>query len=321
VLWIYASEQHSFKVGEAVRPLGAMVQDRQSCVVVDETKQAPMFPVTIDIKGVDRAPKTHWAMEVMEERFMSAGLVASMFGSAVEATVAESRDATWFLHSKVKFAGYGAIELDDYGIAIGGMPEAGDFASSRVVRAVGEMLNNPWNNVKLEGIESTLSVQFTRDVYRLRGVEALDPVVDAGQKARFVVHLVPFTGPPITRTVDLLIPADLAGRDVEVEILPGFEVPIDSAAPENTSQLFVNLSRSSVTPKSVVVQVRTPQVGVAFHGHVAERLPDFAFDAFRPVTTDIAPEPLPSYARSVTSLDKYVQGRDKVKIKVRSVVR
>jgi hypothetical protein len=321
VLWIYASEQHSFKVGEAVRPLGAMTGDRQSCVVVDETKVAPMFPVTIDIKGVPQAPKTHWAMEVLEERFMSAGLVASMLGSAVEATVAESRDATWFLHSKVKFAGYGAVELDDYGIAVGGMPEAGDFASSHVVRAVGEMLNNPWNNVKVEGVESTLSVQFTRDVYRLRGVDVLDPVVDAGQKARIVVHLVPFTGPEISRTVELLIPAELAGKDVEIEILPGYEVPIDTAAPENTAQLFANLSRSSATPKSVVVQLRATQLGVAFKGHVAERLPDFAFDALRPVTTDVAPEALPSFVRATTAIDKYMQGRDKVKIKVRSVVR
>lgn len=321
VLWIYASEQHSFKVGEAVRPLGAMVQDRQSCVVVDETKVAPMFPVVIDVKGVPQAPKTHWSMEVLEERFMSAGLVASMLGSAVEATVAESRDATWFLHSKVKFAGYGAVELDDYGIAVGGMPEAGDFASSHVVRAVGEMLNNPWNNVKMEGVEATLSVQFTRDVYRLRGVDLLDPIVDAGQKARIVVHLVPFTGPEISRTLEILVPADLAGRDVEIEILPGFEVPIDTASPENTAQLFANLGRISVTPKSVVVQLRAAQLGVIFRGHVAERLPDFAFDAFRPLTTDVAPEALPSFVRTVTPIDKYMTGRDKVKVKVRAVVR
>ena len=111
---------------------------------------------------------------------------------------------------------------------------------------------------------------------------------------------------------------DLPG---EIEILPGFEVPIDTASPENTGQLFANLGRISMTPKSIVAQVRTPQVGVAFHGHVAERLPDFAFDAFRPITTDVAPEALPSYARSITTLDKYVSGRDKVKIKVRSVVR
>ncbi len=40
-----------------------------------------------------------------------------------------------------------------------------------------------------------------------------------------------------------------------------------------------------------------------------------------PVTTDVAPEALPSFVRTITPIDKYMQGRDKVKIKVRPVVR
>jgi hypothetical protein len=321
VLWIYASEQHSFKVGEAIRPLGALVQDRQSAVVADETKIAPTFPVTVDIKGVPQAPKTHWQMEVAEERFMTPGLVASMLGSAVEATVSESRDATWQLHTKLKVAGYGALELDDFGIAIGGMPEAGDFGASRAVRAIGQLYNNPWSNVRIEGVESTLTVQFTRDLWRLRGVDLLDPVVDAGQKARLVLHMVPFSGPEVSRTVEITVPQDLAGKDVEIEVLPGYEVAIDTAAPENTAQLFTNLAKQSLTPRSVVVQLRAAQLGVAFKGHVAERLPDFALDALRPTTSDVSPEPVASFVRTTVPLEKYLQGRDKVKVKVRSVVR
>ena len=321
VLWIYASEQHSFKVGEAIRPLGALVQDRQSAVVADETKTAPTFPVTVDIKNVPQAPKTHWQMEVAEERFMTPGLVASMLGSAVEATVSESRDATWQLHTKIKVAGFGALELDDFGIAIGGMPDAGDFGASRAVRAIGQLYNNPWTHVHVEGVESTMSVQFTRDLLRLRGVDLLDPVVDAGQKARIVLHMVPFSGPEVSRTVEIALPADLAGKDVEIEVLPGYEVPIESAAPENASQLFVNLAKQSFAPRSVVVQLRAAQLGVAFKGHVAERLPDFALDALRPVTSDLAPEPVASWVRTTVPLDKYLTGRDKVKVKVRSVVR
>lgn len=321
VLWIYASEQHSFKVGEAIRPLGALVQDRQSAVVADETKTAPTFPVTIDIKGVPQAPKTQWKMEVAEERFMTPGLVASMFGSAVEATVSESRDATWQLHTKIKVAGYGALELDDFGIAIGGMPEAGDFGASRAVRALGQLYNNPWSHVRIEGIESTMTVQFTRDLWRLRGVDLLDPIVDAGQKARVVLHMVPFSGPEVSRTIEIAVPSELAGKDVEIEVLPGYEVPIDTAAPENTAQLFTNLAKQSLAPRSAVVQLRAAQLGVAFKGHVAERLPDFALDALRPTTSDVAPEPVASWVRTTVPLDKYLAGRDKVKVKVRSVVR
>src|SRR5690606_6097271 len=36
VHWIMATQARSFKMGEAVRPLGALVNDRQAAIVVDE---------------------------------------------------------------------------------------------------------------------------------------------------------------------------------------------------------------------------------------------------------------------------------------------
>lgn len=321
VLWIYASEQHSFKVGEGIRPLGALVQDRQSAVVADETKVAPTFPVHVQVKGVAMAPRTDWNMVVAEERFMSAGLVASMLGSVVDATVSDNRDATWQLHTKLKLQGLGTLEVDDFGVAIGGMPEAGDFGQTRAVRALGELLNNPWQPVRVEGVEAELSVAFTRDMWRLRGADLLDPVVDAGGKARVVLHLQPFAGPEVTRTVEIAMPAELAGKEAEVEIVPGYEVPIELAAPESVRDLFANAARQSLPSKSVVLQVKTPRPGVAYRGHVANDLPGFAFDALRSQTSDLSPEPLQGWARSVVAIDRYLAGRAKVKVKVRAVVR
>ena len=61
--------------------------------------------------------------------------------------------------------------------------------------------------------------------------------------------------------------------------------------------------------------------GVAYRGHVAERLPSFALDALRPASSDVAPDAFPAYTRSIVALDRYVEGSDKVKIKVKPVVR
>ena len=61
VHWIFASDQHSSKIGEAARPLGALVQDRQSAVVVDETKVGADVPdVACEIRGADGIPKKKW---------------------------------------------------------------------------------------------------------------------------------------------------------------------------------------------------------------------------------------------------------------------
>ena len=321
VLWIYASDQHSFKVGEAVKPLGTLVNDRQSSVVVDETKNAPIFPMKIEVKGVVGAPKTLWNVQLSEERFSTASLAASIYGSVVEATISDHRDLTWTMHSKVSVHGHGSIELDDFGIAIGGMPETGEWFQARAVRALGDALNNPWENVHVDGIESVLTIDYGRELLRLRGVDVLDPVVDAGEKARIVVHLRPFSGPEVTRTIEVVMPAELAGKDVEIELLPGYDVAPEVAAPENLDQLLQNSMRQSAAPKSLVAQMRIPSQGVTFQGHVAPRLPSFALDALRPQTTTLGPEPYLTYARTVIPFDNYIEGRDKVKIKVRPKLR
>jgi hypothetical protein len=321
VLWLHASDQRSFKIGESARPLGALIQDRQSAIVVDEKQNAPMFPVDVDVIGADGAPKKSWHMSVCDERFMSAGFVATALGSVIEATVAEQRDVTWRMRSKVTMHGHAPIELDDFGVASGGMPDMGEWSHSRVVHAVGDMLNNPWENARIDGVQSTLTVQFARDVWRLRGVELLDATVDAGAKARIRLHLLPFAGAEVQKEVDVAIPLELAGKDVDVEIVPGYEASPEVAAPETVDQLLANEMRQTFLPRSVVVQFRVPSQGVTFRGQVAPRLPGFALDALRPVHSDTGPEPYLSYARTVVPLDWYLEGHDKVRVKVRQVLR
>src|SRR6185369_9385175 len=101
VHWIFASDQHSSKIGEAARSLGALVQDRQSAVIVDESKTAPMVPLAVEIRGADGIPKRNWSVEIAEEKFMTGSLTAAILGSVVEATVNERRDVTWRLKSKL----------------------------------------------------------------------------------------------------------------------------------------------------------------------------------------------------------------------------
>ena len=321
VLWIHASIASSSKILEMARPLGAIVQDRQSAVVIDESKTAPTFPVTVDIRGSWARRRRRGGRRVAEERFMSASLAAAVIGSAVGATTSEHRDMTWRLDSKVAVRGHGVIALEDFGIAIGGMPDSGDFGRTRVVRSVGDVVNNPWELTHIEKVESVLTVQYTRDLWRLRGVDALEDTVDAGGTARIVLHLVPFVGREITKTIDVKMPDELAGKDVDIEVVPGYETFPDLPAPEDLNEMLANETRQSALPRSVVVQFRVPSEGVTFHGHVAPRLPPFALDALRPAHSDLGPEPFYSYARTTVPMDQYVEGRDHTHVKVRAVLR
>ncbi|HEY8089416.1 MAG TPA: hypothetical protein VIF09_16260, partial [Polyangiaceae bacterium] len=290
-------------------------------VVIDEGITVPSIPIDVDIVGAGPAPKTHWHAEVTEDKFMAPGLAAVVLGSVIDATASERRDLTWKMTTKVEIAGHGTLALEDVGVASGGSPDTSEWFRSKVVNTIGDVVNNPWEHARVTRVEARFEVKYSRDLWRLRGAEVLDPVVDAGQKARLRLHLLPEDGPETTRVVEVTMPPELAGKDVELEVIPGYEVAPELAPPENLEELLANEPKQTTSPRAVVVQFRVPSQGIAYRGHVTQRLPPFTLDALRPQSSDTGPETFPSWSRTVVPMDWFVEGRDKVKVKVRSVVR
>jgi len=321
VLWVNASALASHKVGECARPLGTLVQDRQTAIVLDENLVAPVVPVDVDVVGAVGAPKTHWHVEVTADKFLAPGLASVVLASVVDATASERRDLTWKLSTTLDVAGHGQVTLEDVGIAAGGAPDENEWSHSKLVTTLGDVLNNPWEQARVTAVKATFDVRYARDLWRLRGIELLDPVVDAGAKARLRVHLRTQNGPDVARVVEVTMPAELAGKDVEVEVAPGYDVTPDLAAPESLDELLANEPRQTAPPRTLVLQFRVPSQGIAYRGRVTERLPTFTLDALRPQNSNDGPDSFPSWSRTVVPMDWYVEGHDKVKIKVRPVVR
>ena len=191
---------------------------------------------------------------------------------------------------------------------------------SKLVATVGDVLSNPWEHVHITRVQARFDVKYARDIWRLRGTEVLDPVVDAGGKARLRLHLVPEDGPETTRVVEVTMPGELEGKDVEIEVVPGYEVAPQVAAPERSTS---SGQRAEADRRAALDRPAVPRAlaGHGLPGHVTQRLPPFTLDALRPQTSDNGPETFQSWSRTVVPLDWFVEGRDKVKIKVRAVVR
>jgi hypothetical protein len=321
VLWVLASEARSFKLGEFVRPLGAVVNDRQASIVVDAKAAAPTFPLTVDFEGVEGAPHKAWSFVIAHEKFMSPSFVALAVGSAIESTTSERRDVTWRATTEIVATGLGTIRVEDAGVAVGGTPDVEDWTRSRAVRAVGALLNNPWQSARIEKVTTKVSIRFARESYRLRGVEALSDVLDAGQPARLRLHLVPFSGPEEIKVIEVPIPKELAGKEVDIDLAPGYaEVP-ELPSPERLSDLAANLPRQSYPVDSIVASIKMPEHGVAFHGQVAGRLPPGALDTLRPASDTRAPEPFVAYVRRAIPIQRMLEGKDQVRVRIRPVLR
>jgi hypothetical protein len=320
VLWFLASESASFKLGMAVRPLGALLNDRQASIVVSESAKAPVVPVTFHIDGVPGAPYRDWNFEVAHDKFMTPTFLAMALGDALQATGAERQDVSWTAQSKVKIRGFGEIALEDFGVSMGGTPDPREFVRSHLVSSIGGILNNPWESALVERVSVNIKLEYARDIVRLREARAIETEVDAGQPVHVVLTLIPFAGPPITRTISVPVPKYLADTTLKLAVRPGHAVEREKATPESLGEFISNLEDPIYPPKSVVVSYATGG-GVSFKGRVAENLPPGALDAIRQRTSSFSPEAFKSNEFQVVALDDFMVGTDTVSVKVRPLLR
>lgn len=321
VLWFLASDMRSFKIGMPVRPVGALVADRQASIVVSHSAKAPVIPVKMKIKGVPGAPDQDWKFEVAHEKFMTPAFLAIALGSALQATANEKQDVSWTAKSKLQIKGHGTIVLEDFGVSIGGTPDPGEFIRSNLSRAVGSLLNNVWEPVIIEGAEMEIELKYAREILRLRGAELLDPEVDAGESARIRLTLTPYTGKEITKVISVPLGKHLAGRTVSLEIGPGYLEKKELADPENVPELVQNLQNPLYPVKSIVVSYQEQDGAVAYKGRVAKHLPPGALDAIRPTTASVAPDSFRSQTRTVFPLGEFMVGQDRVDVVVKPILR
>ncbi|MBN2193448.1 MAG: hypothetical protein JW751_11585 [Polyangiaceae bacterium] len=321
IAWLMASEMRSFKVGAPARPVGSLVNDRQASIVVSHGTKSPTVPVTMTIRGATGAPTPQWKFSAAHEKLMTPMLVAIALGSALQTTAGERQDVSWNLKTKVRVRGHGELVIEDYGVAVGGTPQPGEFLRSNVVRGLGMLLNNPWEPVIIEAVDAAIELRYAREMYRLRGLELLDTELEPGQPARLRLTLEPWAGPPISRVISVPIPESLEGETLRLEVTPGYMQSRDRPAPENLAMLVANLQDPVYPAKTIVVGFTKNSASVAYRTHVAENLPPGALDALRPTTTSIVPEAFRTEVRHVVPIEQFMVGKDAVSVEVKRVRR
>jgi hypothetical protein len=321
VHWILASTQRSFKIGEAVRSVGALVNDRQAAIVVDSSAKAPTFPIRVTIDGDPGAPHPTWNMEVTHDQFLAPTFTAMAIGNAFETSSGDRGEISFRATSKLKLGRWGTITLTDFGAGNGNPPGSDDFIRGRLVRAVGTLLNNPWEQVTIEGVETNVRVTFERDVLTLKGAKVLEPEIDAGARARIQLDLQRYQGKLETKIIEVEIPAELAGREVEIDLAPGYEVERPLPSPESITELIANLPNQTFDPESLVASFRLRENGAAFRGKIASRLPPGALDTLKSSVDSDTPETFVAQVQTAIPLKQFLVGRDTVRVKVRPVLR
>ena len=275
---ILPSFSQSIKLSSPVAEVGGLVQDRKACIVGDLSARVTMVPVTIRVKAPNAPPRVFHA-DIARHRRLTPSLVTLVANSAIADAEPDPVDMTVDVTSRVKLRGRPALSLRDQFFSTDGVT-ASLLAGLRSVRAVGDLLTNPFEPVVLESIELDIDLAFRHDLVEIVGAAVRDGRVRAGQHATVEVTLRPYDGAEYTDTLRVPIPSGVAGQSVKLEITSGAFTRPDVAPPESLTGYLDSLTKYYPS-SAIVVSVQTLQDGVATRGRLLSDLPSAALDTLR----------------------------------------
>jgi hypothetical protein len=321
ILHVLANEQRSFKFGEAVAPLGALVNDRQAAIVVDSGVVAATVPVTLRLHGVDGLPHSEWHFEVAAHRVLTPVLILGAISSALDAAVSDETDMTFEARSRVAIEGRAdLVELTDRGYSAGGVAAQGALSRLRLFETLEVVYGNPFEDARVRSVELDLTVRFAREVTTIVDAVVADDEVDPGERVNVQVTLRSFGQPDETRLLPVDVRPENAGSDLELLVQPGDDVTLENPEPRSIEDLLAIVGHR-LPATSLVVSTKLPSRGLRFEGHVVSSLPPSALDALS-LTNGSAPSaPFTTQDRQIYPLGRLLGGSARIRLHVRATPR
>jgi hypothetical protein len=291
------------------------VHDRQAAIVVDQSRPAPMLPMTVRVNGV-AAPRTRWDLELANHRLLTPGLAFSAVLNALSATAVDRADVMFRARTKISIDGHGTIETEDLGYTPFGAADAGTLAGIRMFSLMSIAYDNPFEDTTVSKLEVDLDVRFGREVTTILDARVASDVVDPGKDVHVYVTLRRFDESERTEIVTVAIPKSAAGDSVELVVEPGDQVRVEQPKPDSLDDLL-NAVKVGYPATSLVVSAKLPQQGVKLRGALINSLPGSALDTLQPTNESERPAIISTYQRQELAGREILTGSAKIKINVR----
>jgi SpoIVB peptidase S55 len=224
------SLSQSFKMSSPLQEVGTLVQDRQACIIGDLDARTTMMPVEVRVGGPGGEARIFHA-DVARNRRLTPMLASLVVSNAIADAEPDVTDMVVTVTSKMNVKGFTTLELRDQLFSSEGV-SGRTLSSSRGLRAMGELLFNPFEPVVLDRMDVDVRVEFRRDVAEIVGVSMPGDVVHAGDTVPLRVTMRPYAGNEYVETVPVVIPRSVGGDMVKLEVASGSQVKPDTPQAE-----------------------------------------------------------------------------------------
>lgn len=224
ILHTFASDAGSFKIANATRPVGRIVQDGLTAIVGEIGPTPPALPLRVGVTA--RGGRREFNYDILRHRTWSPVLAALSVANSLTRTTEFDTGATLALRARIDIEGHPPIEYNDLyaGTNPGQAVHLG--LANEVGGLFGLISNNRFEDPRVRS--ATIEVEALPEgrVATLTALYASRPEVRPGETLKIRATLRLFRGEERVVVFEVVVPEDLPAGDVE--ILVGGGTAMDS---------------------------------------------------------------------------------------------
>jgi hypothetical protein len=270
---VFPSINLSFKMGSPVKVVGALTQDRATCIAGLRGRSSRMIPVSIEYRNLEEKLSRTMKVRIVRDPDWFPFLLRSVLSSGLETFDPTDKPRTTLTRMKIKLEGGREAVLEDLVASnpVGGATFSGGTAES--VTQLLQILRNPHEKAAVESIEVVNEHVAEAKVAVLREAWALAPEVAEGAAAIVRLRLSRWRESDDYRDIEIPLPRDAAaGTEVTIEIAGGSHVDPQRPPATSLDEMLESLKKI-YRPTSVVATIGVPGFTFLYKGRTLDRVP------------------------------------------------
>lgn len=315
---IIPSVERSVKLSSPLHVRGAMIQDRQAAISLRTDQQAPMIPVTTELRApeTDMAPRVYHS-EVALGVDLTASLTASLLVDALSEGASDGTEVfVEVVHEIAVTTSKGprtvTVRQEEF------------FAGGVDLRAVGRgrgalvlsaMLNNDFEVATIRGVKQTAQVRYDAPLDTLARVRLTDAEVRAGELVHLELELKDYKGATRREALALRVPDDAAGQDIQIQVTGGDAVRPPRPMPSSLDDLIDTLE-DTYPPRSLVATIYREGEGLSTRHGLLPELPGSVLETLARTGDTAGAVRFKQMARRVIPTASLIEGDHTIKVSV-----
>jgi hypothetical protein len=205
---IMSNLQQSFKLGASFEPQGSLVTDEQNGVVGLVGEKPRTIPVRLRVLSGDGTVDRTYKYEMAQHARLTPAILGAILTETLTAQRALPKQFTASVAGNVKFENT-TLKLDLMGTSSG-------FEILEAMLPVALLSDNPFENLKIEGIDLEAKVEPIDRSLEIKSVSAAKLTVAPGDDVTTIVEVVPYHQAARKMTIAIKIPRGTPDGDYEL---------------------------------------------------------------------------------------------------------